>query len=371
MTTTPILAKHVSAVDMSNVTTCASANPETGKLLAYPLLDWLRFVLASVVVWTHEGIVLPGPINGGLAVEVFLALSGWLIGGILIRTTPAELPRFFYNRSTRIWPPYLATAVLLYTFAAVKDGIDAGWLKYLFYDMTFTHYTFTRFPQALSEMPLGGTGNHFWSISVEEQFYLFAPLIMLLLPFGRKIWLWASIAGVLLVVQSQFAAIALGVMAAIAHSRYPIATGTVRRHAVLAAISVLLLALAWHWNVPPIRAIFALTMVLTLTIPARRGRVGMLAGAISYPLYLNHWAAGFMIQFVMRYIPMSHPAEQALSYLNAILVAFVAWYLIDRQMLARRGRWYSPTLGQVCQSAAYGLLVIGLTGGFLLLLMDR
>jgi len=349
----------------------ARINPEVHKLSSYPLLDWLRFILASVVVFAHEGIAMPGPISGGLAVEVFLALSGWLIGGILIRTKPAELPRFFYNRSTRIWPPYFITATLLYSLAALKDGIDTNWLKYFFYDFTFTHYTFTRFPQALTEMPLGGTGNHFWSISVEEQFYLFAPLIMVLLPIGRRFSVWAVVVGLLLAAQSQFAAIALGVTAAIFHSRYPIATGTARRHALLAAVSALLLALTWQWNIRPIRALFALTVVLALTIPGSRRRIGVFAGAISYPLYLNHWLGGFMIQFIARYIEMSHTSEQVLSYINSILVATFAWFFIDRQILMRRSGWYTPAIGRICQVSAYGLLIAGLTGGGILLSMGQ
>ena len=142
------------------------ANPEAEKLQDFPLLDWLRFVLASTVLLTHEGIKY-GPVNGGLAVAVFLALSGWLIGGILFKSDRGDLPRFFYNRATRIWAPYLTAIILLYGAAAAREGIDGNWLKYLFYDVTFTHYNFAEFPRASLEMPLKGTGNAFWSLSVE------------------------------------------------------------------------------------------------------------------------------------------------------------------------------------------------------------
>jgi peptidoglycan/LPS O-acetylase OafA/YrhL len=49
------------------------------------VFDWLRFALASIVAFAHTGIISWG--NGGnLAVKVFFGLSGWLIGGILIKT---------------------------------------------------------------------------------------------------------------------------------------------------------------------------------------------------------------------------------------------------------------------------------------------
>jgi peptidoglycan/LPS O-acetylase OafA/YrhL len=149
-----------------------------------PALDWLRFVLASIVLLDHAGWDIPGPITGQLAVWVFLALSGWLIGGILLRTPVEELPRFYFNRAIRIWIPYGCAIFMLYAVAAAKEGIDFNWWKYLFYDVSFTHYNFTVFPQADAEMPLDGTGNNFWSISVEEQFYLIAPLLLCFVGLG-------------------------------------------------------------------------------------------------------------------------------------------------------------------------------------------
>jgi peptidoglycan/LPS O-acetylase OafA/YrhL len=70
----------------------------------YPLFDWLRFLLASVVVLGHANFVTWDH-AGNLAVQVFFALSGFLIGGILLTTRRAELPHFFFNRATRIWIP--------------------------------------------------------------------------------------------------------------------------------------------------------------------------------------------------------------------------------------------------------------------------
>jgi peptidoglycan/LPS O-acetylase OafA/YrhL len=256
---------------------------------------------------------------------------------------------------------------MIYGLAAVRQGIDGNWFKYLFYDLTFTHYTFTTFPRALTEMPLGGTGAHFWSISVEEQFYLAAPIVMLYLGRRPSLVNWLVIAALLLVLQSQFAAIALGVTAAIAHQRYGFATGEFRRHALLGLVAAAFFALAWAWNIPPVRALFACALVVALTIPGPRGRWGVLFGALSYPLYLNHWLGGFVVQAVDKLVvPLSDGIAKLASYLMAVIVAYVAWFVIDRQVMARRGGWYTPALGRASQIAAYTLFAIGITGGLIL-----
>ena len=341
----------------------AAGNPEARKLDNYPLFDWLRFALASLVALGHEGMPALGPIDAGLAVDVFLALSGWLIGGILIATARTEVPRFFFNRVTRIWIPYAAAAAAIYGLAAARDGIDLNWWKYLFYDATFTHYTFTVFPRAATEMPLLGTGNHFWSLSIEEQFYLFAPIVMFLLPAGKKLAPWLVIAAVALVAGSRAAPIALGVAAAIVQrERGAWHLRDAARWAVPLAAAALL-ALAWTWDRPQSRALFAVALVLALARTGRRGRIGLLLGAISYPLYLNHWMGAYLANAVGKHVGLGPVTHMALAYVAAIVAGVLAWALIDRVVLARRIGWYSPALGRACGIAAYGVLAAGLAGG--------
>lgn len=360
----PGAAVPASTLDVLNPARAAAGNPEARKVDQYPAFDWLRFLLASIVLLDHSGVHFPGPLGGGLAVDVFLALSGWLIGGILLKTQRSDLPRFFYNRSTRIWAPYFACVALLYGLALAKQGLSLDWLKYLFYDTTFTHYTFTRFPQALTEMPLGGTGNHFWSISVEEQFYLGAPLLMILLPFGRKIWPWVVVAAVLMALPSRFAPIALGVLAAVIHQRQPLVTGTWPRHLALGLGACITVALMWRWDVMALHAIFAVLVVLALAMPGRRMRLAVFAGAISYPLYLNQWVGGFAVSLLLHHMADPGPGPTVLlTFLASLAVAIASWYVIDRQVMARRNDWYTPARGRTAMIVAYSLLIIGLIGG--------
>lgn len=344
-------------------------NPEARKLESYPLFDWLRFALASIVVIVHEGIVLPGPIDGGLAVGVFLALSGWLIGGILLRSSAADLPRFFFNRATRIWLPYLFTFAAIYGLAAVRDGVDLNWLKYGFYDLTYTHYTWTVFPRASAEMPLGGTGNHFWSISIEEQFYLFAPLLMFALRGGKRLAPWLIVAAVLLAMGSRFAPIALGVIAAVIQCRWGDWQQTKLGRTAAWIATFAFLALMWRWDLPQLRACFAISLVVALAQVGRRRPIGLFLGAISYPVYLNHWMGAFVINALAKHVAMAAPVHNTLTFLAGIVAATFTWAIVDRPVMAYRARWYTPVRGRALAGTAYALLAIGLAGGLAIRVM--
>lgn len=342
------------------------ANPETHKLDSYPFLDWLRFILASVVALGHEGFRFPGPIDAGLAVDVFLALSGWLIGGILIRTSARGLPRFFFNRATRIWIPYAFAILLVYGLGAVKEGIGLNWFKYLFYDVTFTHYNFTTFPRGSLEMPLGGTGNHFWSLSIEEQFYLLAPAAMLLLPFGKKLWLWLAIGAAMVAFGMRAAPIALGVAAAITQRDFGLWQTSRAARWLLPAATAVMFAAMWRWNALPIHALFAIGMVLSLAVVGPRGQVGLLLGAISYPLYLNHWIGAFAMHLIDKKVEISHNVGIGIAYLVALAVGFATWAIIDRWVMRHRAGWYTAMRGRALGTAAYCGVLIGLIGGMII-----
>lgn len=331
-----------------------------------PALDWLRFALASIVLVEHAGWGIPGPIDGQLAVWVFLALSGWLIGGILLRTSVQDLPRFYFNRAIRIWIPYGCAIVMLYGVAAGKEGVDFNWWKYLFYDVTFTHYNFTVFPQALDEMPLDATGNNFWSLSVEEQFYLIAPLLLCFAGFLPKIV--ALLAFVLAVVFAgeAFLPIAGGVAAAVAQKNYGNLHLTVNGRIVLITVTAATyVAMSWLDNVW-FRTAFSVALVLLLSMHGRRNRVALFFGAISFPLYLNGWIGMFAANFVTKRVDGLEAISVPLQYCLAVMAASICWYLIDRPVRLRREVWYTPQRGRMAAILAYCIVMIGLVGGFLL-----
>ena len=346
----------------------SAAYPEAKKLNSYPLFDWLRFVLASIVVLGHAGIQFPTAFGGHMAVEVFFALSGWLIGGILLRTDRRELPRFFFNRSTRIWIPYALAIVLLYGVALFHEGASLFWFKYLLFDVTFTHQLFTIFPAALDEMPLDGSGNQFWSISVEEQFYLIAPLLILFVKQGKSLWIWLIIAIVLGAFESHFAAIALGVCAAIVESRTAFSASSVIRWTAVAVAVSSASVIIWTKS-SFFGPIFAVAIVISMAKPGRRARLAQTAGGLSYPLYLNHWIGVFAVNFVSkRWFPLDFQTFVLAQYVLNIAVALALYLAVDRQVQLRRGIWYSDDLGKMLALTSYALVGTGLILGSVILL---
>ena len=141
----------------------------------FPGLDGLRAVAVSMVVGYH---VWPGSVPGGfLGVSLFFALSGFLIVGLvdteLAVTGRFRLRRFAARRICRLLPAALLTVAVSLAAAAVFEGASLhttavegaaallnahNWWALLFADR-----------DSLSVL------GHFWSLAVEEQFYLLVP----------------------------------------------------------------------------------------------------------------------------------------------------------------------------------------------------
>jgi peptidoglycan/LPS O-acetylase OafA/YrhL len=347
------------------MTTPSEQSKETG---SFPLFDWLRFVLASVVALAHEGIV-PWDNAANLAVQVFFALSGWLIGGILLRIQLSKLPSFYYNRGTRIWIPYAIAVAAIYITSAIRDPITVHYLKCLFYDTTFTHNWFIpKVPEVISQMPLHGTGSHFWSISVEEQFYLAAPLLIVLLPFGRSILFWSLVAIFATVSRSWYGAISVGVLASVVRFHYgDWQLSRLGFLAVLAAAGLTTLIMvsapsSYERSAP----VLAASIVLMASSQGRRGALGRFAGGMSYPLYLYHWTGMFIVNFIRHRLGMPSTSVSWTAYAVALVIGSLAYVLVDQNIMKWRPRLYRPSFGRVLMVSAYSLLAAGVFGGAVL-----
>jgi peptidoglycan/LPS O-acetylase OafA/YrhL len=147
-------------------------------------LDGLR-AIAVLMVFTQHRITGPGNEIGHLGVWIFFALSGFLITGILTGQREkiddetshffAELKRFLFRRTLRIFPVYY---LLLAVMAALMGlGFASPWLApgLLFH---FAYLSNIWIGDVLHYWP--GPYSHLWSLSIEEQFYIFfAPLLLI------------------------------------------------------------------------------------------------------------------------------------------------------------------------------------------------
>jgi peptidoglycan/LPS O-acetylase OafA/YrhL len=115
--------------------------------------------------------------TGWMAVSVFFAISGYLITGILYRSKGLGgfFKVFYGRRFLRVFPLYYGVLVLLYLAAVVRYP---GWNAHFFYYFAYLQNWSRSAIGVGPEIPFRSQVNidHFWSLAVEEQFYLFWPL---------------------------------------------------------------------------------------------------------------------------------------------------------------------------------------------------
>jgi peptidoglycan/LPS O-acetylase OafA/YrhL len=164
-----------------------------------PELDGLRALSVAAIVAFHDLIFRPS--GGYLAVPLFFAISGYLITGLLASehafTGGVELRAFYTRRALRLLPA-LVVAVLGIIVLATLVGHPESTNMQLFAGGGAALFYFSDFYAATGHMSywFGPT----WSLSVEEQFYLFWPLLLILalraLPM-RTLGLWCLAGGAL------------------------------------------------------------------------------------------------------------------------------------------------------------------------------
>jgi peptidoglycan/LPS O-acetylase OafA/YrhL len=142
-----------------------------------PALDGLRAVAVLMVFAVHAFPESGFP--GGLGVDVFFVISGFLITRILLaeleRTDTIALRFFYTRRLLRLYPALLTVTAVVLGFYVVRDG---GWPQpEVIYAGVAVLY--------LSNIYMTVTGHlmepltHTWSLATEEQFYLLWPLVLL------------------------------------------------------------------------------------------------------------------------------------------------------------------------------------------------
>lgn len=158
-----------------------------------PELDWIRFLAFSMVFLLHafplsptqytvlgvpefmaERVIVPVVAAGGYGVDLFFALSAFLITKLLLmerdRTGAIHVGSFYVRRVLRIWPLYFAVigAVTIFELARNENPLGYFVAHWLFVGNWYTVTLGLR--DSLIE--------HMWSVSVEEQFYILWPLLM-------------------------------------------------------------------------------------------------------------------------------------------------------------------------------------------------
>jgi peptidoglycan/LPS O-acetylase OafA/YrhL len=346
--------------------------------------DGLRAIAFTLVFLSHKITFAYADPYGTMGVSLFFVLSGFLITRILASardeveagrsTLLWGLGRFYWRRTARIFPPYYALLALI-GLISLLTPIENFWryekLAYAFYA--------TNILVAYRGHWIGDFG-HFWSLAVEEQFYLlFAPLV-LLVPRRHTLKVCAAVIATGIAVQialemSAAAPLAIGVNSFVnfillgyggmiglsARRRLPaqLASGTAQL-AVLAffvALPALVTLSPDDWSrFATIPALLAGPLLLqiyqgqsswfvgVLNSPALRG-----IGRISYGAYLIHpfiHAAPMLEVLASHGIEVSLPwsAATALEYAITIAIAAASWHYLEKPIVewAARSTAHAP-----------------------------
>lgn len=154
-------------------------------------LDGLRAISIMGVVWVHATLaspyylrfsVLPIIGNGAFGVDIFFAISGFLISTLLLRERDKlgkiSLREFYLRRTLRIWPLYYATLAFYAAMALIFYRHSPRGPEFFHYFPGYLTFTYTWFAFRSASKPIF---NFAWSLSVEEQFYtLWAPVLRFL-----------------------------------------------------------------------------------------------------------------------------------------------------------------------------------------------
>ena len=237
----------------------------TGRL---PALDGLRGLAILMVFGYHLALfggwdaptavdrALAGLLlHGWIGVDLFFVLSGFLITGILLDTRgrPGWLKRFYLRRILRIVPPYYAALAVQFVVLAALGQLDRAHLGWTASWLT-NHFVAREGWDALAT-----SMHHYWSLAVEEQYYLLWPALAALLPRAALRWtaalllLGASVARVILaqrgmevgayvLLPARMDGLAVGALLAIAVRGPGGLAAAARGMRIAAAISVLILA---------------------------------------------------------------------------------------------------------------------------------
>ncbi|HEU4643581.1 MAG TPA: acyltransferase [Gemmatimonadaceae bacterium] len=159
-----------------------------------PALDGLRGIAILLVMYAHftmphattpSGQLLAGlSVFGLTGVDLFFVLSGFLITGILAdaRGTPNAWRNFYARRVLRIFPLYYGyLAVVFLLLPAIGAASAPAYRDVLAHQGWYWAYAGNVW-QARHGQDAWPFVNHFWTLAVEEQFYLVWPMVVLLLP---------------------------------------------------------------------------------------------------------------------------------------------------------------------------------------------
>jgi len=335
-------------------------------------IDGLRALAVLPIVAFHLKYSWIG--GGYVGVDIFFVISGYLIGGGILRQIREgrySIADFYFRRFRRIAPALVVTLIgttvaawFLLLPNAFKDYAKSLVATSLFGSNIWFWHTIDYFNADAETHPL----LHTWSLAVEEQFYILFPLLMLFLRRSAMrtvhgviiVLTLASLAASILLLKSQPAAtfyllhtrvweLLLGVIAVEIHSTLLGRSRVLQELLAWVGLALLggsLFLLTPQTPFPGLAALPACLGTAMLLVAGAHGKPipsRLLAlqpltffGLISYSLYLWHWP---VIVLMLQGLPLAEldQGEKLGAFALSVALAWGQWRFIER-------RWRAPSI---------------------------
>jgi len=370
-----------------------------GKLPYRPDIDGLRAVAVWPVVLFHTEL---GIVSGGfVGVDIFFVISGYLITGILLQDLAQgrfSLLSFYERRVRRIFPALFAMLAICFALALVvmlphdlkSFGVNLAGASGSVANFSLLAQV-DYFEGAAKLKPL----LHTWSLAVEEQFYLFWPIMLLLTYRSRVLFLVACLAAVAISFGASLWFISAEpdqVFYLLPFRAWELLLGGILAAGVIRPIrrTILANAVAATGFALIVYAVVAFSEQMTfpgapalvpclgaaLIIWAGQGCENNIVarflaappfvffGKISYSLYLWHWPIFAFLRY--QRIDEPGPALMLLMLPLATLCATLSWYYIERPF--RTKQWLPTRRGMLSLGAI--ALISGVAAGIAIQFSD-
>ena len=329
-------------------------------------IEGLRAIAILLVILYHAGVAfMPG---GFVGVDVFFALSGYLITGLLLaeldKTGHVDMVGFYARRARRLLPAsalvVVATLAAVWALLGPLDQVgytgtalaSATYLSNVWFGLNATDY--------VAAPPETNPFLHMWSLAVEEQFYLAWPLLVLIVwrvARARATFVFGALCVVSLAVTialqssdySQWAFFAspprawefgVGALGALAVARVPAWASWVG----LSAILVPALAYGPLTRFPGLAAVPPVVGTVLVLQAGNASVLRVLAsrpmqviGGLSYSWYLWHWP---VLVLARSYVPHLGPWGGLACSVFALGLSAVTFRAVEAPI--RHARWLVP-----------------------------
>lgn len=332
----------------------ALTHEEYRRTRSFAGLDGLRAVAATIVVVFHFGGPVMRPLQGWVGVQVFFALSGFLITTLALRevsrTGRLDFRAFYLRRFFRIAPVYLVVLGVVVLQGEIDGAGRAQLRAALPYYLTF-----------LNDIAPHAAYVHTWTLGIEQKFYLLWPLLAFALVGRTRGRLVAGVAAIAVLLplwdvrwlhSSSFVVLLLGALAAIVmdHPRgfavlRPLLTpvGSVVVAFGFVAFHLQFTGLLERFGEPRMIPVYGVAVCLLLPVTIGPGPVRWLlsrrpmvfVGQRSYSVYLVQFLAGAATAGLFPRLSGSHsPGTAMVTWVVSLLFADLLYRRVEQPMIA-------------------------------------